>query len=70
MSRTRRLRKPRKIEAPARLWSVVVFHPVGVLVGLYQTKTEADAIAQKGHGRFVLPPRNAWSGKTEVTGEH
>jgi hypothetical protein len=65
MSRTRRLRKPRKIEAHARLWSVVVFSPVRVLVGLYATKAEADAVAQKGGGRFVLPPRNAWAGKID-----
>jgi hypothetical protein len=52
----------RKIEAHRTLWSVVVFEPKPGLVGLYQTKAAADAIAQKGHGRFVLPPRNAWAG--------
>jgi hypothetical protein len=58
----RKERKP-KIEAHRTLWSVVVFHPKPGLVGLYQTKAEADAIAQKGHGRFVLPPKNSWAGK-------
>jgi hypothetical protein len=53
----RKERKP-KIEAHRTLWSVVVFHPKPGLVGLYQTKAEADAIAQKGHGRFVLPHKN------------
>jgi hypothetical protein len=47
-----------------RLWSVVVFHGKGRgLVGLYATKAEADAVAQKGHQRFVLPPAAAWAGK-------
>jgi hypothetical protein len=30
---------------------------------LYQTKQEADEVAQKYPHRFVLPPVNAWGGK-------
>jgi hypothetical protein len=64
-----RHKRSRKVEAHPRLWSVVVFHGEGRgLVGLYQTKAEADAIARKGRGRFVLPPRNAWAGKTDTAG--
>jgi hypothetical protein len=33
------------------------------VVGLYQTKAEADAVAQEGHQCFVLPPVSAWMGK-------
>jgi len=42
----------------------VVFHgKERGLVGLYQTKQEADEVAQKYSHRFVLPPVNAWGGK-------
>jgi hypothetical protein len=63
-----RLRKPKprkaKVEAHPTLWAVVVVHEKGRgLVGLYPTKAEADAVAQKGHQRFVLPPKTAWAGK-------
>jgi hypothetical protein len=51
--------KPKKIEAHRRLWS----GEGRGLVGLYATKAEADAVAQKGHQRFVLPPAAAWAGK-------
>jgi hypothetical protein len=63
MTRLAKRPKLRKIQAHRTLWSVVVFEPKPSLVGLYQTKAEADAIAQKGHGRFVLPPVRAWGGQ-------
>jgi len=54
----------RKIEPHRALRSVVVFHgKERGLVGLYQTKQEADEIAQKYSHRFVLPPIKAWGGK-------
>jgi hypothetical protein len=54
----------RKIEAHHTLWSVVVFDGKDRgLVGLYQTKQEADEVAQKYPHRFALPPVNAWGGK-------
>jgi hypothetical protein len=46
------------------LWSVVVFHGKDRgLVGLYQTKQEADEVAREYPHRLVLPPVNAWGGK-------
>jgi hypothetical protein len=66
MPRPSKTKPARTIKAHPRLWSVVVFYPKPGLVGLYQTKAEADAMAQKGHGRFVLPPINAWAGKAPV----
>ena len=54
----------RKIEAHRTLKSVVVFHGKDRgLVGLYQTKQEADEVAHEYPHRFVLPPVNAWGGK-------
>ena len=46
------------------LWSVVVFHGKDHgLVGLYQTKQEADEVAHEYPHRSVLPPVNARGGK-------
>jgi len=47
--------------------AVCVFHgPDRRLVGLYATKAEADQVAAKVKGGFVLPPKSAWAGKQEA----
>lgn len=61
-------RKPRKekIEAHPQLWSVVLFGDKWQgLDSYWATKAEADREAKTlGTKAFVLPPKNAWAGRT------
>jgi hypothetical protein len=64
-------RKP-KVEAHPTKWSAVIDRGDRTSVSHYDTKAEADNVANAinlAHGKlvaFVNPPRSAWAGKDDL----